>query len=80
MKIDPTIINVTATRDLKFLEINAGRCPVTGQIRHEVTVESNNVIHHYLEPQIIQAVYNLWPETKECEIPEAFQIRWKWID
>ena len=80
MRIDPTIVNVTATRDLKFLQINAGRCPVTGLIRTDTTVEPNNVIHYYLEPQIISRIYDTWPETKQCEIPEAFQIRWKWVD
>ena len=69
MKITPTIIHVKADRELKFLEWNAGRCPVTGNPRV-----------FYLSPQIVNHVYSVYPEGKDAEMPEAFQVKWEWID
>lgn len=80
MRIDPTIIHVKADRELKFLEVNAGRCPVTGMPRTFYEVESKGVIEYYLSPQIVSAIYAQFPEGKEAEIPEAFQVKWEWID
>ena len=80
MKIEPTIIYVRADRELKFMEINAGRCPVTGTPRVYYEVESNSVIEYYLSPQIVHQVYAQYPESKEAEIPEAFQVKFEWIE
>ena len=80
MKITPTIIHVKADRELKFLEWNAGRCPVTGNPRVFYEVESNSVIEFYLSPQIVNHVYSVYPEGKDAEMPEAFQVKWEWIE
>lgn len=80
MRIEPTIIVVKATRDLKFLHINAGRCPVTGVPRVSTEVESTNVAEFFLAPEIIRRVLSEYPETEGADIPEAFQVKFIWID
>ena len=80
MKVEPTIIHVRADRELKFMEVNAGRCPVTGTPRVYYEVESKPVIEFYLSPQIVHQVYSQFPEGKSAEIPEAFQVKWEWIE
>jgi len=80
MKIKPTIINVRASKDLKFLEINAGRCPVTGKPRVDHIVEESDVIDFFLTPAVVSLVIENWPETKDADPPEAFQVRVTWID
>ena len=80
MKVEPTIIHVRADRELKFMEVNAVRCPVTGTPRVYYEVESKPVIEFYLSPQIVHLVYSQFPEGKSAEIPEAFQVKWEWID
>lgn len=80
MRIEPTIIVVKATRDLKFLHINAGRCPVLGIPRVSTEVESESVIEFFLAPQIIQRILDEFPETEGADIPEAFQVKFLWID
>lgn len=80
MKVAPTIVHVKADRELKFLEVNAGRCPVTGQPRVFYELESAPVIEFYMSPQIVHQIYSMYPESKQAEIPEAFQVKWEWIE
>lgn len=80
MKVLPTIINVRASKDLKFLEINAGRCPVTGNPRVDHIVEEAAVIDFFLSPAVVNLVLDNWPETKDADPPEAFQVKVTWID
>jgi hypothetical protein len=80
MKIVPTIIHVRASKDLKFLEINAGRCPVTGKPRADYVVEEHEVVEFFLTPAVVNRVLDMWPESADSDPPEAFQVKVTWID
>jgi hypothetical protein len=80
MYIKPTIITVKATRDLSYLHIDAGPCPVTGKPRTDTQVEKESVIEFFLAPEITKRIMETWPESKEAEYPEAFQVEFVWID
>ena len=80
MHIEPTIITVKATRDLSYLHIDAGTCPVTGHSRTDTEQEKEAIIEFLLSPQIVSRVLSMWPESADAETPEAFQVKFIWID
>jgi len=71
---------VRATKDLKYLHIDAGQCPNTGLPRVDVAFENEDVIEYFLAPQIIQRVLDLFPQDDGADIPEAFQVEITWLD
>ena len=71
MRVYPTIIHVRASKDLKFLEYNAGRCPITGKMRAEYVVE---------EEDVMELIRESYPEFEENDPVEAFQVKVTWID
>lgn len=80
MRVIPTIIHVRASKDLKFLEYNAGRCPVTGKMRGDYIVEESEVIDFIVTPRVIELLREAYPESFDSEEIEAFQVKVTWID
>ena len=80
MKVYPTIIHVRASKDLKFLEYNAGRCPVTGKMRADYVVEEEDVIEFLVLPRVMELIRESYPEFEENDPVEAFQVKVTWID
>jgi hypothetical protein len=80
MKVHPTIVHVRASKDLKFLEYNAGRCPSTGKPRVDYVVEEQDVNDFFVAPRIIELLLEAYPGTKDADPPEAFQVKVTWID
>jgi len=80
MRVFPTIIHVRASKDLKFLEYNAGRCPVSGKMRADYIVEEEDVIEFLVLPRVMDLMREDFPEFMDSEDPEAFQIKVTWID
>lgn len=80
MRKFPTIIHVRASKDLKFIEYNAGRCPTSGKMRADYIVEEQDVIEFLLLPRVMELMREDYPEFMEAEELEAFQIKVTWID
>lgn len=80
MRVYPTIIHVRASKDLKFLEYNAGRCPVTGKMRADYVVEEEDVIEFLVLPRVMELIRESYPEFQEHNPVEAFQVKVTWID
>lgn len=80
MRKFPTIIHVRASKDLKFIEYNAGRCPTSGKMRADYIVEEQDVIEFLLLPRVMELMREDFPEFMEAEELEAFQIKVTWID
>lgn len=80
MKQYPTIIHVRASKDLKFIEYNAGRCPTSGKMRADYIVEESEVIEFLLLPRVMELMRERYPEFIEADELEAFQIKVTWID
>lgn len=80
MKQYPTIIHVRASKDLKFIEYNAGRCPTTGVMRADYVVEEQEVIDLLLAPRIMELMREQFPEFLNADELEAFQVKVTWID
>lgn len=80
MRKIPTIIHVRASKDLKFIEYNAGRCPVSGRMRADYVVEEQAVIDFLLTPRIMELMREQFPEYLESDELEAFQVKVTWID
>lgn len=69
-----------ASKDLKFIEYNAGRCPTSGKMRADYIVEEQDVIEFLLLPRVMELMREDFPEFMEAEELEAFQIKVTWID
>lgn len=80
MRKFPTIIHVRASKDLKFIEYNAGRCPTSGKMRADYIVEEQDAIEFLLLPRVMELMREDYPEFMEAEELEAFQIKVTWID
>jgi hypothetical protein len=76
----PTIVHVRASKDLKFLEYNAGRCPVTGKMRGDYVVEESEVIDLIVAPRVMELLRSAYPESFNSDEIEAFQVKVTWID
>lgn len=80
MKQYPTIIHVRASKDLKFIEYNAGRCPTTGKMRADYILEEEDVIEFLLLPRVLELMREDFPEFMKADELESFQIKVTWID
>ena len=80
MRVYPTVIHVRASKDLKFLEYNAGRCPVTGKMRADYIVEEESVIEFLVLPRVMELIRESFPEFQDHPDGEAFQVKVTWID
>lgn len=67
------VVNVTASKDLKFLHIDAGLGH--GGIHRADTIRSEvTVVNHYLQPAIDRHIRDQWPELKEAALTIVFHF------
>jgi|DEB0MinimDraft_10_1074344.scaffolds.fasta_scaffold49877_1 hypothetical protein len=80
MKVSPTIVRVRASKDLTYLEYDAGRCPVTGRLRADRIKEESRVIDFLVTPRVMDLLRESYPESFSSDVMEAFQVEITWID
>jgi len=67
------VVNVTASKDLRFLHIDAGLG--MGGVHRADTIRSEvTVVNHYLQPAIDRHIRDQWPELKEAALTIVFHF------
>ena len=67
------VVNVTASKDLKFLHIDAG-LGHSGIHRVDTIRSEATVVNHYLQPAIDRHIRDEWPELKEAALTIVFHF------
>ncbi len=67
------VVNVTASRDLRFLHIDAG-IGEHGLHRSETLKSEVTIVQHYLQPAIDEHIRAEWPELKDAALTIIFHF------